>query len=212
VGTSGNSETSSTGADFSAHRRWPVWQIESTAAAVRTDSRAVLTAERYAGTLRGQRRLTSLVGLSAGIKLERDQFSGINFRSISDVGLSWALLRQPVWTLDGITAVALNHEHPTIGANRDDPVGVFQLLSRIRLGAAGDTTQRVTFYPDFKDTSASRSELELAAQAALNSRLALRLGYLVRRSNLPVPGFKKTDVLTTASLVVRWKSDMPAAQ
>src|SRR3989442_3595551 len=49
VGTTGNSETSSTGADFLLHRRWRVWQIESTATAVRTSDPDVLTAERYLG-------------------------------------------------------------------------------------------------------------------------------------------------------------------
>src|SRR5688500_16895842 len=107
VGTGGNSNTSSAGADMALHRRWAVWQIESAAAAVRTSNDDVRTAERYLGLFRGQRKLTSLLGLSAGIKLERDEFSGINFRSISDAGLSWALVRHPAWTLDGITAIAL---------------------------------------------------------------------------------------------------------
>lgn len=210
VGTSGNSETSSAGADFGLHRRWPVWQIESTAAAVRTSNRDVRTAERYLGAFRGQRRLTSFVGLSAGIKLERDKFSGMNFRSISDVGLTWALVRQPAWTLDGITAIALNHENPTIGPKRNNPIGLLQVLSRIPLGASGATTQRFTFYPDFKDTDAHRSEMEVAAQAAMNTHFALKLGYLVRRSNAPVPGFKKTDTMTTASVVMQWKASTPA--
>src|SRR5438477_11617773 len=80
VGTSGNSDTSSTGADFGLHRRWPVWQIESAASAVRTNNQDVRTAERYLGAFRGQRRLTAIIGLSAGIRLERDKFSGINSR------------------------------------------------------------------------------------------------------------------------------------
>lgn len=210
VGTSGNSDTSSAGADFALHRRWPVWQIESGAAAVRTSSDDVRTAERYLGLFRGQRRLTSLVGLSAGIKLERDRFSGMDFRSISDVGLTWALVRQAAWTLDGITAIALNAERPTVGPDRNNPIGLFQFLSRIPLGASGSTSQRVTFYPDFKDTDAHRAEFEVAAQAAMNSRLALKLGYLVRRSNAPVPGFKKTDAMTTASVVMQWKAATPA--
>lgn len=212
VGTSGNSDTSSTGADFGLHRRWPVWQIESAAAAVRTSNQDVRTAERYLGAFRGQRRLTLLVGLSAGIKLERDEFSGMNFRSISDVGLAWALVRLPAWTLDGITAIALNHENPTIGPTRNNPVGLFQALSRIPLGAYGSTTQRLTFYPDFKETDAHRSEMELAAQAAMNSHLALKLSYLVRRSNAPVPGFKRTDTMTTASVVMQWKASTSATQ
>jgi putative salt-induced outer membrane protein len=206
VGTSGNSDTSSVGADFGLHRRWPVWQIESAAAAVRTSNQDVRTAERYLGAFRGQRKLTSLIGLSAGIKLERDKFSGINFRSISDAGLTWALVRQAAWTLDGITAIALNHENPTVGLKRNHPIGLLQLLSRIPIGASGATTQRVTFYPDFKDASAHRSEMELAVQAAMNTHFALKLGYLVRRSNLPVAGFKKTDTMTTASVVMQWKA------
>jgi len=211
VGTSGNSDTSSTGADFSAHRRGPVWQIESTATAVRTSNLDVTTAERYLGMLRGQRKLTRIVGLASGVKLERDQFSGLDFRSVIDGGLSWALSRQPRWTLDGLTAIAWNHESRTVDTTIDHPVGVLQLLSRVPFGTAGDTTQRFTFYPDFSVSSAYRSEAELTAQAAMNSHLALKIGYLLRFANDPVPGFKKTDTTTTASVVLRWKATTLAA-
>src|SRR5260221_9788062 len=77
VGTSGNSDTASTGADFSAHRRGLVWQIDSSANAVRTNSLGETTAERYLGMLRGQRKLTPIIGLTSGARLERDKFSGV---------------------------------------------------------------------------------------------------------------------------------------
>jgi putative salt-induced outer membrane protein YdiY len=206
VGTSGNSDTSSVGANFGAHRRGLVWKIDSEATAVRSSSLDVKTAERYLGLLRAARKLTPIIGVSSGIRLERDQFSGLDFRSILDAGLSWALVRGPAWTLDGVTAIAWNHETRTVGDTIDHPVGLLQLLSRIPFGTAGDTTQRFTFYPDFSETSAYRSEGEITAQATLNSRLALKLAYLIRFSNDPVPGFKKTDTTTTASVVVRWKA------
>jgi putative salt-induced outer membrane protein YdiY len=210
VGTSGNSDQTSTGADFAAHRRGLVWTIESTATAVRTNDHDTTTAERYLAMVRGQRKLTPLVGLSAGERLERDRFSGIDVRSILDAGLSWALVRRADWTVDGVTGLAWNHESRTIGSNVDDPVGLLQLLSRVPFGGSSDVTQRVTFYPDFTRSSAYRSEAELAAQAALNARLALKIGYLFRYSNDPVPGFKKADQTTTASVVVRWKATTPA--
>jgi putative salt-induced outer membrane protein YdiY len=206
VGTNGNSDTSSVGADFGAHRRGLVWKIDSEVTAVRSSSLDVKTAERYLGLLRGARKLTPIIGLTSGIKLERDRFSGLDFRSILDGGLSWALVRGTGWTLDGVTGVGWNHESRTVGPTIDHPVGLFQLLSRLPFGAAGDTTQRFTFYPDFAETSAYRSEGEITAQAALNARLALKLGYLIRFANTPVPGFKKTDNTTTASIVVRWKA------
>jgi putative salt-induced outer membrane protein len=206
VGTSGNSDTSSAGADFALHRRWPVWQIESTATAVRTSSEDVKTAERYLAGFRGQRRLTSMLALAAGVRVEHDPFAGMDFRSIADAGLSWALVRSPDWTLNGLTSLAWNHERPVSGPDRDDPIGLLQLLSRVPLAATADTTQRFTFYPDFNRSAAYRSEAELTAQAAMNTRLALKVGYLLRYSNDPVPGFKKTDNTVTASVVVRWKS------
>jgi len=210
VGTKGNSDTASTGADFSAHRRGLIWQIESTATAVRTDSDDVTTAERYLGLVRVQRTLTPIVGVSVGEKAERDRFAGIDFRSILDGSLSWALVKDPRWTLDAATGIAWLHESRTDGTTLDDPVGNFQLLSRIPFTTAGDTTQRFTYYPDFKNTSAYRTEAEITAQAAMAAHLALKIGYLFRYSNDPVPGFKKTDNTTTASVVLRWKSDLPA--
>jgi len=210
VGTSGNSDTASTGVDFNAHRRGLVWQIESAATAVRTNSLGETTAERYLGMLRGQRTVTPIIGLSTGAKLERDRFSGLDFRSILDAGLSWALVHHPEWTLDGVTSMAWLHENRLAGPGVDAPIGVFQLLSRIPFGAAGDTTQRFTYYPDFKTSSAYRSEAEVTAQAAMSARLALKIGYVLRYSNAPVPGFKKTDSTTTASVVLRWKATSPA--
>jgi putative salt-induced outer membrane protein YdiY len=210
VGTSGNSDTSSTGIDFAAHRRGAIWQLESAATAVRTSSDGATTAERYLGMFRVQRTLTPIVGMATGARLERDRFSGLDARSILDGGLSWALVHHPEWTLDGISSIAWLHESRAAGVDVDDPIGVLQLLSRIPFGAAGDTTQRFTYYPDFKATSAYRSEAEVTAQAAMNAHLALKIGYLLRYSNDPVPGFKKTDNTTTASVVLRWKATTAA--
>jgi len=210
VDASGNSDTTTLGADFALHRRWPLWTIESAVNAVRTTASDVKTAERYLGMIRGQRKLTDIVSLSAGERAERDRFAGIDFRNIVDAGLGWALVRQPSWTLDGVTAIAWNHESPIVGPTRDDPVGVFQLSSRTAFSASADATERFTFYPDFRDSTAYRTEAELAAQAALNSRFALKLAYVWRYSNSPVATFKKNDQLTTASVVLRWKSDQPA--
>ena len=210
VGTSGNTDTATTGADFAGHHRGKVWLFETAASAVRTATDNGTTAERYLAAGRAQRALTPRIGLTSGEKVEHDPFAGLDLRSILDAGLSWALVRQPRWTLDGLTSVAWLHESRTTDAGIDDPVGVLQLLSRIPFGGAADTTQRFTYYPDFGNTSAYRSEAEITAQAAMTGHLALKFGYLVRYSNDPVPGFKKTDVTTTASIVLRWKADAPA--
>jgi putative salt-induced outer membrane protein YdiY len=206
VGTTGNSETSTLGGDFSARRTWPVWQIESAASAVRTTDRGTQTAERYVASARGRRKLTALLSFAVGERIERDRFAGIDLRSLSDAGLTWALVRAPRWTLEGLTSFAWLHESRVDHDDKDDPTGIFQAVSRVPFGTSGDTTQRLTWFPNFEETAAYRTELELAAQAALNNRLALKIGYLLRYANDPVPGFLKTDSSTTASVVVRWRS------
>jgi putative salt-induced outer membrane protein YdiY len=206
VGTGGNSDTTTVGADFGAHRRWPVWQVEGTASAVRSTDRGTRTAERYLGAFRSVRKLSSILGVSAGERAERDRLAGMDFRSITDIGLEWALIRRTQWTLDGLTSLALNHERPVEGAGRNDPVGVLQARTKVTFGPAADTTGRVTVYPDFKETSAYRAEAEVTAQAAMTSRLALKVGYLWRFSNVPTPGFVKSDNTATASVVLRWRA------
>jgi putative salt-induced outer membrane protein len=210
VGTSGNSDTTTVGADFATHHRGAVWQFESTATAVRSTADGTKTAERYLGQARAKRDLSAIIGLTAGAKLERDQFSGLDFRSLLDGGLSWHLVRTPAWTLDAVTAIGWDHDNVSTGVDVDDPTGVLQLTSRIPFGANADTSQRVTFYPDLKTSDASRAEGEITAQAAMSAHLSLKVGYLLRWVKTPVPGFKKTDTTTTASIVLRFKSDKPA--
>src|SRR5262249_18619535 len=98
VGTSGNTDTSSLGANFAAHRRGLVWKIESTATAVSVSTDDVKTAERYLGQVQATRKLTVIIGLTAGEKAERDRFAGIDFRNIVNGGLSWVLFHSEDWT------------------------------------------------------------------------------------------------------------------
>ena len=90
---------------------------------------------------------------------------------------------------------------------RRGPAGV---LNKYVFGTTGETTQRFTFFPNFTDSTGYRSEAEITAQAALNKRLALKFGFLWRYDHDPVPGFKRSDTTTTASIVVRWRSATPA--
>jgi putative salt-induced outer membrane protein YdiY len=206
VGTSGNSDTTTAGVDFSLHRRWPVWQIESTGAAVLTTDRGRRTAERYISSFRALRRLTSFVSASSGERVERDRLAGTRLRSILDGGFSWALVQAAGWSVEGITSLAWKHEQSTVGADGDHTVGVFQAASRVSFGENATTTQRFTYYPDFNQASAYRSEAEVTLQAAMNAHLALKFGHLWRFANVPVAGFAKTDNTTTASIVLQWRA------
>jgi putative salt-induced outer membrane protein YdiY len=210
VGTSGNSETSSLGANLDAHRRWPVWTLDGVANAVRTSQNGIQTAEQYIGGIRAQRKLNDRIAATSGIRLERDRLAGLDVRSLVDGGLTYVLVKEPEWTLDGLSTLAWSREARVTGETLNETQGVLGVTSKYLFGAAGDTTQRFAFYPNFTTSTRYRSEAEITSQAAMNKRLALNLGFLWRYAHDPVPGFKQSDTTTTASVVMRFRSDKPA--
>jgi putative salt-induced outer membrane protein YdiY len=210
VGTSGNSETSSVGANLEAHQRWPVWIVDVVASAVRTSQNSIQTAEQYMGGARVRRSLNDRIAATSGIRLERDRLAGLDARSLVDGGLTYVLVKEPQWTLDGLSSVAWSREARVTGETLNETEGVLGVTSKYLLGAAGDTTQRFAFYPNFTTSTRYRSEAEITVQAAMNKHVALKLGFLWRYAHDPVPGFKQSDTTTTASIVLRMRSDKPA--
>jgi len=209
VGTTGNSDTSSFGANFEAHRRWPVWTFDALATAVNTTTDGEQTAAQYIAGMRVKRKLTERIAATSGLRFERDVIAGLDLRSMLDGGLAYALIKQPQWTLDGLTSLAWVHEDRTTGDTKDSAEGVLTLLDKYTF-ANGETTQRFTFYPNFTDSTDYRSEAEIAVQASMNKKLALKFGFLWRYDHLPVPGHERSDTTTTASIVARWRSETPA--
>jgi putative salt-induced outer membrane protein YdiY len=215
VGVRGNAESVTLGADFSMSYRRAPWRFDAAASTVHTSGDNVQAIDRDIESTRVKRDLTPIIALTAGQKLEHDPTAGIDLRSIVDGGLAWKLVRQTNWTLDGVTSLAWNHEHPVEAFEATAPttnhtVGVLEVLSKVPFNATGSTTQRFTWYPDFSSYDGTRVEAEITAQAAMSQRFALKLGYLVRWVNVPLPGLKNTDTTTTASIVVTWKKPTPA--
>ncbi|HEY7287677.1 MAG TPA: DUF481 domain-containing protein [Vicinamibacterales bacterium] len=210
VGTSGNSETSSLGANFEAHRRWPLWIFDTVASAVHTTDKGSTTAEQYIAAFRVRRKLSERISATSGWKYERDRVAGLDIRSLLDGGLTYSIVKQPQWTLDGLSTLAWNHEEWVTGETRNSAEANLGVLSKYAFGSTGETTQRFNFYPNFTDSTAYRSEAEITAQAAMNKRLALKFGFLWRYNHNPVVPFKRSDTTTTASIVVRWRSTTPA--
>lgn len=209
VGTSGNSDTASTGANFDAYRQWNVWRLEGLASAVLTSQNDRQTAEQYLTAVRTKRHLTDGISATSGLRFDRDRLSGIALRSLLDGGLSYLLVKRPEWEVNGLTAMVWSHEDRTTGEVLDDAEAVLQLASKYVFGTTGETSQRFTYYPDFTNSTAYRAEAELTGQASMNKRMALKFGFLWRYAHDPVPGFKRSDTTTTASIVVRWLADTP---
>jgi len=205
VGTSGNSATSSAGANFAHHHRHGPWHLEVTGSALRASDNGDVTADHYIGAVRGARDVSSLLGVSVGERAERDSLSGVAFKNVLDASVTWVIVRSPRGTLDALTGLAIYHQQPIEGSLRHHPVGLLQLAGRMPLGTAGELTGRFTGYPDLDDRSESALEIEVTAEAALNSHFSLKFADLLQYSHAPAPGFQTTGNTVTASVEVKWR-------
>ncbi|MEO8504648.1 MAG: DUF481 domain-containing protein [Acidobacteriota bacterium] len=212
LATTGNSKTSSLGLDSAYVHNWRVWKLEAGALARRSDENGALTSERYSGTVRGTRALTSTLGLTAGLLGERDRFSGLDLRGVVDLGLRWTPINTDRYTVEGTPGLTYNHEEFVIaGLVNDDYLGgLLGARATAKLSPSSSAFAEAQYIPDFEHSRNYRMNGKLGAQANLTSLLALKAAYEVRYTNEPVPGFGKTDTAATVSLVFHAVRPAPA--
>ena len=203
LATTGNSKTSALGLDAAYVHNWPVWKFEAGALARRSEENGALTGERYSGTVRATRALTSTLGLTSGLLGERDRFSGLDLRGVVDVGLRWTPIQNDRCTVEGTAGLTYNHEEFVIAGldNEGYLGGLLGARATVKLSASSSAFAEARYIPDFERSENYLMNGKLGVQANLTSLLALKASYEVRYDNEPVPGFGKTDTAATMSLV-----------
>ncbi len=202
LATGGNSDTSSFGFDGEVTRIPDPWGLVFTANYLKASDSGETTAERYGLTFRGTRKMSERWELFTGAGVGRDRFAGFDLRALLESGASYHVLLGPKTFLrldGGLTWT----KEDRIGEEDRDYLGALLGLDfawKPRKGTA--VTQKLSYYPDFDQTSNWRVCSETAFQSEVAGPLAVKLSYEVRYQNLPVPGFKKTDTTAKASLVL----------
>ncbi|MCB1057853.1 MAG: DUF481 domain-containing protein [Acidobacteria bacterium] len=204
VATSGNSDTSSGGLTAAYTRDWQEWSLEAGANALRAEDQGETTAERYGASLRGARDLTERLSLTAGVQVEQDRFSGIDLRSILDLGVKRVWVDGDHYSFSSLAALTWTREELDGIDGADESFGaLLRSDGKWVLSENAEAVAKAIYYPNFDNGDDYRLEGEVGVQANLNSRWALKAGYQVRYDNQPVPGFERTDTTTTASLVLK---------
>lgn len=204
LATTGNADTSSSGIDASYHKEWKLWSLETTAGAVRATRNDVETAESANTQLRGRRKISEHLQMTAGLRGERNRFAGVDLRTILDSSLSWAVRDTPAWRLRTLWGLSWTMEDPSGDRPRRDSVGgLVQLQSTVKISEGSELNSQVTAWPGLESSEDYRINANAGLQAALNRHLAIRLGYDVKYDNEPVRGFQRTDTTSTASLVLQ---------
>jgi putative salt-induced outer membrane protein len=202
VATSGNSDTQTLGGELKFSRTPDPWGIEFGASFTRAEQDGLTTAEQYLVRIRGDRAFSDRWTLFLATTAEQDEFAGFDMRNTVELGVSYKALLGPTHELRFDAAGTWTREDFVVGED-DDYIGAMLGLDyAYHISETASFTETLVYYPNFDDSDDWRLTSETAIQASLSSRLALKVGYVVRFENEPVPGFDDTDTKTTVSLVI----------
>jgi putative salt-induced outer membrane protein len=203
LATSGNSDTQTFGLDFNMTRRPDPWGIELKAAFNRASDSGNTTAERYLAAVRGSRAFNERWQAFAGLSGEKDTFSGYDLLAVVETGVTYNALLGPVHTLSFDLGLTYTDENRVAPAPNVNYMGAIVGLGYAwKLSDTASFTERLDFFPNFKESNDWRLSSATALQAALNKRLAVKIGFEVRYRNQPIDDLKGTDTTSTVSLVV----------
>lgn len=200
--TSGNSETTTFGLDFSTERRPTPWGLTINGRFNRNQDNGVLTAERLFLGARARRALGERWELFGGLSAEKDEFAGFDLLFLVETGLTYKALIGPKHFLAfdvGVTWTDEDRVEPEPDVNYLG--GLLGLGYEWKLSETASLLETLRFFPNFDESSDWRLTSETALQASVNSWLALKLGYEVRYRNEPIGDNDDTDTTSTASVV-----------
>ena len=188
AGTSGNTDTSSFGAGFQVFYQPSPWTFSAEFAMLRASTDSIVTAESYAGKLRASRDLTSRIDVFAEGLYYRNTFSGVDSRvgATAEAGIGYT------------------HEDPLIGDSFDYAALRGGLNFAWKFSKSAAFTEDAYFTDNLDNTDDWLFRSTTAVVADLTSIFALKASYTYLYDNVPTPGFKKRDTITSIALVAKF--------
>jgi putative salt-induced outer membrane protein YdiY len=204
VSTGGNTDTQTVGLGASVVFRAAPWTTESRVAFVRNEAADVETARSFTADLREARALSARAEVFGRYGYLSDPFAGIDHRNTVDGGLGYKLLMGPVHTLRVDAGLGYTHEGRVTGDAQSFTLANIGSAYKWQLSKSADITDSAVFTQSLEEHDAWRFSNAFAISAAITQIFSLKLSHDVKFNNSPVPGFEKTDRVTSAALVAKF--------
>lgn len=207
--TSGNTDTSSLGANLELSYRPAPWTVTLKGAFLRAETDDVTTAESYAASLRGSRDLTPRVDVFVEGGYYRNRFAGVDARFGGEAGAGYKVFDEKTLRLRFEAGFGYVRED-RVGDLGEDLPGVDYATGRAgvqfgwKFSKSAELTEEVSWTEDLDDTSDWVLRSVTAVTADLTSVFALKASYTYLYDNVPVPGFLKRDTITAVALVAKF--------
>jgi putative salt-induced outer membrane protein len=202
VTTTGNASTQSVGTAGEFIYRPAPWVFNAKAAFVRNEAEDVETAKSLATLARAARAMTPRLQAFGQFAYLRDRFAGISHRNLVDAGLAYLLAQTARHALSAEGGLGYLNEDRSTGPTLSTPTGTTGLKYKFQISTTSDFTDDLLASFDFAEDGTWRMSQAAALTAKVTTAWSLKLSNQIRFVNDPVPGFKQTDSITSAALVL----------
>ncbi len=204
VSTSGNTSVQTIGAGLEVDYKKDLWSGLAKGAFVQAKTEGETTARSLAGELRGARSLSPRFELFAQGDYLRNTFSGIDNRYAGLAGAAYSAVKTPSQELKAQAGLGYTKEDRLTGGNRSFASAAAGLLYKLKLSKTSDLSEEFLYTRDLKDSEDWRIANTFSVTAAISTVLSLKASYALNYLREPVPGFGRTDTVTSLALVAKF--------
>lgn len=202
----GNSDTQNYSAKETVGYAWEeVNSLKFNGRYLQTKTNGIENGFNWLAGLRYDRALNDRLGLFLGEILESDKYAGYNQKYNSDLGVKYAILKEPKFLWNGELGYRYTIENQLTG-NQNKLHYARAYTEAIKEWTEGVSTKLwYEYLPNFTIGSDYQMNTELSVSAALNKTFSVKSGYLIRYDHLLNPGsHARTDTLFTTALVAKF--------
>jgi putative salt-induced outer membrane protein YdiY len=204
VGVSGNASSNTFGLGADVTARPDSWVIRNKASFVRNESAGVLLAKAIDYTGRVQKTLSPRAATFGEYAFFRDRFAGIATRNGFTAGFSLKAVATATQTLTLDLGAGYLNERRLSGANISSGSYMVGTAYKATMSPTAELTEDFHVTGIARDSGNWRLEQTIAVTTRLAAGFSLKVSNGIRHANLPPPGFKKTDSVTSVALVAKF--------
>ena len=204
VSTTGNTDVQTIGAGFEVDYKKDIWDGLAKGDFVQGKTDGATTARTIAGEVRLGRHLSERFELFAQGDYFKNEFAGIERRLSGAAGAAYSVVKTPTQELKLQAGVGYTKEDRLAGGDRSFASGLAGFLYKVKLTETTDLSDELSYVESFKDSSDWRIGNAFSISVAISKTFSLKASHTLAYLNQPVPGFGKTDTITSVALVAKF--------
>jgi putative salt-induced outer membrane protein len=204
VGTSGNSSTQTIGLGGELIFRPAPWETHLKVTYVRNKSEEELTAESFLFVFRAQRQLKPRLSAYGQYGYQRDRFAGILDRNAVEGGLAYTAVDNAPHKLIVDGGLGYANEQRVVPPDLSTATAGGGGIYTLTFSKTSQLSEDGHFVFSLSDGDDWRYANILSLTAKMTTLFSLKASNTIRYVNMPVPGFKTTDVMTAIALVAKF--------